>query len=143
VLWKLFGKYFYALFQILLCEASGRCFWDVRTVLLYVRTIILVVRTIQLILLDVHSSCLDERVFAISTWHYVQTSLKFHPDGEPYRVKSCSSCAAAHFFAPFGAFCRLVRVPYDFYAYFSCASVIFAVSLHPRYVFNTLLRFYA
>jgi hypothetical protein len=25
VLWKLLGKYFSALFQIFLCEASGRC----------------------------------------------------------------------------------------------------------------------
>jgi hypothetical protein len=36
---------------------------------------------------DVHSSCLDERVFETSTWHYVWTSLKFHPDGKPCKVK--------------------------------------------------------
>jgi hypothetical protein len=43
-------------------------------------------------------------------------------------------------FSPlFGSFCRLMHFPCDFYAYFSRARVIFAVSLHPRYVFNTLL----
>jgi hypothetical protein len=43
-------------------------------------------------------------------------------------------------FSPFfGSFCRLVRLPCDFYAYLSRARVICAVSLHPRYVFNTLL----
>jgi hypothetical protein len=107
-------------------------------VLLYVRTVILVVRTIQLIRSDVNSCCPNERVFVISTWHYVRTSLKFRPDGEPCRVKSHSPRAATHFFAPFGSFCRLVRFPCDFYAYFSLALVIFVVSLHPRYVFNTL-----
>jgi hypothetical protein len=106
-------------------------FRDVRTVLLYVQTILLVVRTIRLIRPNVNSSCPDERVFAISTWHYVRKSLKFFPDGEP--------CAVAHFFPPFGSFGRLVHVPCNFYAYFSRARVIFAVSLHPRYVFNTLL----
>jgi len=52
-------------------------FRQVWTVLLYVRTVILAVRTIQLIHSDVNSSSSDERVFAISTWHYVWTSLKF------------------------------------------------------------------
>jgi len=97
------------------------------------------VRTIRLIRPDVHSSCPDKRVFATSTWHYVRTSFKFRPDGEPCRVKSHSPCATAHFFALFGSFCCLVRFPCDFYANFSHARVIFVFSLHPRYFFNTLL----
>jgi len=139
IIWEIFFCFFSSLFQILLCDASERYFWDVRMVLLYVRMVILVVRTIRLIRPNVYSSCMDERVFVISTWHYVRTSLKFLLDGEPCRVKSHSPCAAAHFFAHFGSFCCLVRVPYDFYAYFSRACVIFAVSLHLRYVFNTRL----
>jgi hypothetical protein len=72
--------------------------------ILYVRTVFLVVRTIRLIRPDVHSPCLDERVFATSTWHYVRTSFKFHPDSESCRVKLRSPHAAAHFFCPFGSF---------------------------------------
>jgi hypothetical protein len=136
MIWEIF---FCSFSNFFLCEASGRCFWDVWTVILYVRTVFLVVRTIRLIRPDVHSFCPNERVFAIFMWHYVWTPLKFRLDGEPCRVKSHSPCAAAHFFAPFGSFCRLVRVPYDFYGYFSRVRVIFAVSLHPRYIFNTLL----
>jgi len=99
--------FFFFFFLFVLCEASGRCFWDVWTVILYVRTVFLVVRTIWLIRPDVYSSCPDERVFATSTWHYVQTSLKFRPNGEPCRVKSHSPRAAVHFFASFCVFCRL------------------------------------
>jgi hypothetical protein len=71
---------------------------------MYVRTVILVVRKIRLIRPDIHSSCSDERVFATSTWHYVQTSFKLRPDSESCRVKSLSPCAAAHFFTSFGSF---------------------------------------
>jgi len=59
VLWKLFGKYCSALFQILLCEVSGRCFgtsercscmsrwlfWLSRRYGLFDRTVILLVQT--------------------------------------------------------------------------------------------------
>jgi hypothetical protein len=91
IIWEIFFYYFSSLFQILVCEAFGRCFWDVRTVILYVRTVFLVVRTIRLIRPNVHSSCLNERVFTTSTSHYVWMSLKFRPDSEPCRVKSHSS----------------------------------------------------
>jgi hypothetical protein len=100
VLWKLLGKYFSALFPLFFRFFVG----SVRTVFLYVQKVILVVRTIRLIRLDVNSSCLDERVFAISIWHDVRTSLKFHLDGESCRVKSLSPRAAAHFFTSFGSF---------------------------------------
>jgi hypothetical protein len=50
------------------------------------------------------------------TWHHVLTSLMFRPDGEPCRVKSLSPRAAAHFFASFVIFYRLVRFPSVFYA---------------------------
>jgi hypothetical protein len=94
VLWKLFEKYFScsfsSIFQIFFVWSVRTVFRDVRTVLLYVRMVILVVRTIWLICPDVHSSCPDEHVFATSTRHYVRTSLKFRPDGEPCRVKSHS-----------------------------------------------------
>jgi hypothetical protein len=62
IVWKIFFCSFSSLFQILLCEASKQCFWDVRMVIPYVRTIFLVVRTIRLIRPDVHSSCPDERI---------------------------------------------------------------------------------
>jgi hypothetical protein len=62
------------------------------------------VRTIRLIRPDVYSSFPNDRVFVTSMWHYVHTSLKFHPDGEPYRVKSLSPCAATHFLASFCVF---------------------------------------
>jgi hypothetical protein len=122
-------------------------FRDVWTVLLYVQTVILVVRTIQLIRPDVHSSCPNERVFATFAWHYVRTSLKFCPDGEPCRVKSHSPRAAAHFFASFGSFCHLVCFPCDFYVKIYNTRVIFAVYLHSRYIFVLfyyfILSFYA
>jgi hypothetical protein len=80
VLWKLFGKYFFALFPLFfrffcvkrpdgdpICpDGFSGC-------------------------PDDHSSCPDEHVFETSTWHYVRTSLKFRPDGEPCRVKSHST----------------------------------------------------
>jgi hypothetical protein len=120
MLWKLFGKYFSALFPLLhifFCvKRPEGVFRDVRTVIPYVRMVFLVVRTIRLIRPDIHSSCLDELVFVTSTWHYIRTSFKFRPDGEPYRVKSHSPLAAAHIFAPFGSFCRLVHCLYAFYA---------------------------
>jgi hypothetical protein len=144
VLWKLLGKYFSALFHLFFrfffCVNRPDCvFREVRTVLLYVRTVILVVRTIWLIRPDVNSSSPDERVFVISTWHYIWTSLKFCPDGEPCRVKSHSPSAATFSFTPFGSFCRVVHLFCAFYAKFSSARVILAIYLHPRYVFNTLL----
>jgi hypothetical protein len=117
-------------------------FRDVRTVLLYVRTMILVVRTIRLIRPNVNSSSPDERVFAIFTWHYVWTSLKFRSDDEPCRVKSHSPRAATFSLAPFRSFCRVVHLFCTFYAKFSSARVIFAIYLHPKYVFNTLLLIY-
>jgi len=87
---EIFFCSFSSFFQILLCEASGRCFWDVQTMILYVRKVFLVVQTIRLIRPNIHSSCPDECVFTTSTWHYVRTSLNFCPDGEPCRVKSHS-----------------------------------------------------
>jgi hypothetical protein len=70
VLWKLFGKYFSALFsffQIFFCVCSVwmmcRSIW---TVILYVRMVILVVQTIQLFRLDAHGSYPDGCVFVIS-----------------------------------------------------------------------------
>jgi hypothetical protein len=146
MLWKLLGKYFSALFLIFLdffcVNRLDSVFRDVRTVLLYVRKMILVVRTIRLIRPDVNSSSPDERVFAISTWHYVWTSLKLCSDGEPCRVKSHSPRAVAFSFAPFGSFCHVVHLFCAFYAKFSSARVIFAIYLHPKYVFNTLLLIY-
>jgi len=53
---------------------------------------------------DGYSSCPDDHFFATSTWHYVWTSLKFRPDGEPYRVISLSPRATAHFLASFCVF---------------------------------------
>jgi hypothetical protein len=78
------------------------------------------VLTIQLIRPYAHSSCPDDRVFATSTWNYVQTSLKFRLDGELCMVKSHSPRAAAHFLISFCFvlffFCRLVRFSCIFYA---------------------------
>jgi hypothetical protein len=146
MLWKLLGKYFSALFPLFFnffcVNRSDGVFWVVRTVLLYVHIVILVVRTIRLIHPHVNSSSPDERVFAISMWHYVRMSLKFCLDGEPYRVKSHSPRAAAFSFAPFGSFCRAVHLFCAFYAKFSSARVILTIYLHPRYIFNTLLLIY-
>jgi hypothetical protein len=86
--------------------------------ILYVRTVFLVVRTIRLICPNVHSSCPDDNVFATSTWHYVRTSLKFRPDGEPYRVKSLSPRAAAHFLASFCVFIFVILCV--FFSYILC-----------------------
>lgn len=107
VLWILFGKYFllfFLSFSYFFVWSDWTVCWDVRTVILYVRTVFLVVRAIRLICLEVHSSCLDDYVFATSTWNYIRTSLKFHLDGEPCRVKSLSPRPAAHFLASFCVF---------------------------------------
>jgi hypothetical protein len=80
VLWKLFGKYFSTLFPLFF---RFLCMKRPNGDPVYVRTVFLVVRTIRLIRPDEH-------VFMTSTWHYVQTSLKFRPDGEHCRVKSHS-----------------------------------------------------
>jgi hypothetical protein len=111
-------------------------------VLLYVRTVILAARTVRLIRPDVNSSTPDERVFAISTWYYVRTSLNFRPDGEPCRVKSHSPRAAAFSSDPFGSFCRVVHLFCVFYVKFSSARGILSIYLHPKYDFNTLLLIY-
>jgi hypothetical protein len=73
------------------------------------------VQTKRLIRPDVYSSCSDDRVFVTSTWHYVQKSLKFRPDGEPCRVKSLSPHAQLTFWPPFVFVCRLVRFSSTFY----------------------------
>jgi hypothetical protein len=66
IIWKIFFYSFSSLFQVLLCEAFGWYFWDVRTVILYVQTVILVVRMIWVFRPDAHGSCPNGRVFAIS-----------------------------------------------------------------------------
>jgi hypothetical protein len=135
IIWEIFFCSFSSLFQIF-CVRVRAVFHDVRTVLLYVRTIFLVVRTIRLIRPDVNSSCPDELVFVISTsGHPLSSVWTVNPVGLNHVLPTLQPI----FFTPFSSFCRLVLVPCDFYAYFSCACVIFAVSLHPRYVFNTLL----
>jgi hypothetical protein len=134
IIWEIFLCSFSFLFQIILFEASGRCFWDVRTVILNVRTVFLVVRTIRLIRPDVHSSCLDECVFATSTWH-------FRLDGEPCRVKLHSPCAVAHFFAPFGSFLSSCALSLCFL----CVSLwctCHLCSLSPPHVFFLLFYYF-
>jgi hypothetical protein len=139
ITWEIFFCSFSSLFKIFFCvKCTDGVFRDVLTVLLYVRTVILVVQPIRLIHPDVNSSNPEERVFAISTWHYVRTSFKFRPNGEPCRVKSHSPRAATLSFAPFGSFCCVVHLFSAFYVKFSSARVIFAIFLHPGYVFNTL-----
>jgi hypothetical protein len=98
------GNYLGNIFSFFCVKRRDGVFQDNQTVLLYVRTMILVVQTIQLIHPNVNSSSLDERVFTISMWHYVRTSLKFRPDGESCRVKSYSARFAALLFAFFGSF---------------------------------------
>jgi hypothetical protein len=85
------------------------------------------VRTIRLIRSDAHSSCPDDRVFATSTWHYVWTSLKFRPDGEPCRVKSHSPRAAAHFLVSFLCFFVVLCV---FLVLFMHSSHVLVSSFH-------------
>jgi hypothetical protein len=116
IIWEIFFCSFSSFTYFFCVKRPEGVFRDVRTVIPYVRMVFLVVRTIRLIRPDIHSSCLDELVFVTSTWHYIRTSFKFRPDGEPYRVKSHSPLAAAHIFAPFGSFCRLVHCLYAFYA---------------------------
>jgi hypothetical protein len=63
VLWKLFGKYFSALFPLFF---RFFCVKRLDGVFRDVRTVALVVQTIRLIRQDVNSSSPDEHVFAIS-----------------------------------------------------------------------------
>jgi hypothetical protein len=57
------------------------------------------------------------------------------PNGEPCRVISLSPPRCSRLMSFFYFFCRLVCFSVFFYAYFSRARVLFAIYLHPRYVF--------
>jgi hypothetical protein len=104
IIWEIFFLLFFLSFQILLCEASGRCFrtsgrcscmserlfWLYGRYGLFVRTFILLVSTS--VLLRFLRGTSSGRLFM------------FRPNGEPCRVKSHSPRATAHFFAFFGSF---------------------------------------
>jgi len=98
--------------------------------------------TIQLFRPDAHSSFLDDCVFTTSTWHYVRTSLKFRPDGEPCRVKSHSPRAAAHVLVSFCVF----LLSCAFFSYFLCivltCSCRLCILFPPQVCINTLLLFF-
>jgi len=109
--WKLFGKYFSALFplffRLFLCEASGRCFWLSR-------------RACKCDLLHVTTSgCHLSSVRTVNP-----LGLKCFPPAPPNFL--------FHFFF-FEFSLSSYTFFFAFYVCFSRALVLFAIYLHPRY----------
>jgi hypothetical protein len=134
VLWKLFGKYCSALFQILLCEVSGRCFgtsercscmsrwlfWLSRRYGLFDRTVILLVQT-SVFLWPLRGTTSERHLSSVRTVNPVGLN-RFLLAPQPI----CSHLLIH--------FCSLVTFLCAFYAKFYSTHVIFAVYLHSSYI---------
>jgi hypothetical protein len=129
ITWEIFFCFFFfSFFQIFCVKRQDGVFWNVKMVLLFVWTVVLAVRTVRLICLDIHSSCPDGHFLQSPTWHSVRTV-------NPVGLNRILPSVTRHFLLSFGSFCRLVHFFCTFYAYFLSARVIFAIYLHPMYVF--------